>query len=148
MQIFLKERLLRSPENQDNASKTADLMMTKLTLAIGMIYDSTVNIDVTVGLTNGSSCTVCLVKNRLPSVSRPSIVWVKSLDAAVGKIARQKYKHLFHQGINDDWTPIFHCQRSLLFLIQLHSNGHSFHSDQPLVRLFITHKDALLTKLL
>lgn len=110
----VKERLLRTLKNQDDTSKTANLM-TKLTLAIGMIYDITVNIDVPDGLTNGSSCTVCLVENRLPEVSRPSIVWVKFLDSAVCKIARQKYRHLFHPGIKDDWTPIFDCQRSLVF---------------------------------
>ena len=142
----VKERLLRSLKNQDDTSKTANLM-TKLTLAIGMIYDITVNIDVPDGLTNGSSCTVCLVENRLPGVSRPSIVWVKFLDFAVGKIARQKYRHLFHQGINDDWTPIFNCHRSLVF------NSTTFQRTQfplskLLVRLFIKHKDALLTKLL
>ncbi|XP_061173328.1 uncharacterized protein LOC133182501 [Saccostrea echinata] len=71
----VKDRLLRSLQNQDDVSKTANLM-TRLTLAIGMIYDITVNIDVTDGLTNGSSCTVYLVENRLPGVSRPSIVWV------------------------------------------------------------------------
>ena len=109
-----KEHLLRSLQNQDDASKTANLM-TKLTLAIGMIYDIIVNIDITDGLTYGSSCTVCLVENRLPGVSRPSIVWVKYLDTVIGKIARQKYRHLFHQGINDDWTPVFDCQRSLVF---------------------------------
>lgn len=88
--------------------------MTRLTLAIGMIYDITVNIDVTDGLTNGSSCTVFFVENKLSGVSRPSIVWVKFLDSAVGRIARQKYKHLFHEHINDDWTPIFDCQRSFV----------------------------------
>ncbi|XP_062615034.1 uncharacterized protein LOC134276764 [Saccostrea cucullata] len=110
----VKDRLLRSLQNQDDVSKTANLM-TRLTLAIGMMYDITVNIDVTDGLTNGSSCTVYLVENKLPSVSRPSIVWVKFLDSAVGRIARQKYRHLFHDGVMDDWTPIFDCQRSFVF---------------------------------
>ena len=52
-----------------------------------MIYYITVNIGVVDGLTNGSLCTICLVENRLPGVSRPSIVEVKFLDPAVGKIA-------------------------------------------------------------
>lgn len=110
----VKDRLLRSLQYQDDVSKTANLM-TRLTLAIGMIYDITVNIDVTDGLTNGSSCTVFLVENGLPGVSRPSIVWVKFLDSAVGRIARQKYRHLFHDDVMDDWTPIFDCQRSFVF---------------------------------
>lgn len=110
---LVKDRLLRSLQSQDDVSKTANLM-TRLTLAIGMIYDITVNIDVTDGLTNGSSCTVFFVENKLSGVSRPSIVWVKFLDKAVERIARQKYKHLFHEHINDDWTPIFDCQRSFV----------------------------------
>lgn len=39
---------------------------------------------------------------------------MKFLDSAVGRIARQKYKHLFHEHKNDDWTPIFDCQRSFV----------------------------------
>lgn len=110
---LVKDKLLRSLQSQDDVSKTANLM-TRLTLAIGIIYVITVNIDVTDGLTNGSSCTVFFVENKLPGVSRPSIVLVKFLDSAVGRIARQKYKHLFHEHINDDWTPIFDCQRSFV----------------------------------
>lgn len=60
---YVKDRLLRSLQYQDDVSKTVNLM-TRLTLAIKMIYDITVNIDVTDGLTNGSSCTVFLVGNR------------------------------------------------------------------------------------
>lgn len=60
---YVKDRLLRSLQYQDDVSKTVNLM-TRLTLAIKMIYDITVNIDVTDGLTNGSSLTVFLVGNR------------------------------------------------------------------------------------
>ncbi|XP_062616288.1 uncharacterized protein LOC134278001 [Saccostrea cucullata] len=51
----LKEKLLRSLYKADDVSKTANLMQ-KLTLAVGMIYDISVNVDVSDGLTNGSSC--------------------------------------------------------------------------------------------
>lgn len=60
---YVKDRLLRSLQYQDDVSKIVNLM-TRLTLAIKMIYDITVNIDVTDGLTNGSSLTVFLVGNR------------------------------------------------------------------------------------
>ncbi|XP_062609477.1 uncharacterized protein LOC134271261, partial [Saccostrea cucullata] len=83
--------------------------------AVDSVRQDHINIDVTDGLTNGSSCTVFLVENRLPGVSRPSIVWVKFLDSTVGRIARQKYRHLFHDDVMDDWTPIFDCQRSFVF---------------------------------
>ncbi|XP_062599574.1 uncharacterized protein LOC134261132 [Saccostrea cucullata] len=109
----LKEKLLRSLSKADDVSKTANLMQ-KLILAIGMIYDISVNVDVSDGLTNGSTCKVQLIERRLEGISRPSIVWVNFFDAAIGKITRKKYKHLYHDGINVDWTPIFEVQRSFV----------------------------------
>ena len=109
----VKQRLLRSLVNEDDVSKTANLMQL-LILAVGMIYDVTVNVDVSDGLTNGSSCIVQLIENKLEGISRPSIVWVKFIDATVGKSNRKKYKHLYHDEINDEWTPIFEVQRSFV----------------------------------
>ncbi|XP_078328660.1 uncharacterized protein LOC144623788 [Crassostrea virginica] len=110
----LKQKLLRSLFNVDDVSKTANLMQ-NLILAVGMIYDISVNVDVSDGLTNGSSCKVQLVERRMEGISRPSIVWVKFFDSAVGKNTRKKYQHLFHSGISDDWTPIFEVQRSFVY---------------------------------
>ncbi|XP_061193259.1 uncharacterized protein LOC133201473 [Saccostrea echinata] len=107
----LKEKLLRSLLKANDVSKTANLMQ-KLILAVGMIYDIFVNVDVTDGLTNGSSCKVQLIEGRIEGTSRPSIVWVKFLDSGIGKTTRKKYKHLFHDGITEDWRPIFEVQRS------------------------------------
>ncbi|XP_062569080.1 uncharacterized protein LOC134231172 [Saccostrea cucullata] len=109
----LKEKLLRSLSKADDVSKTANLMQ-KLILAIGMIYDISVNVDVSDGLTNGSTCKVQLIERRIEGISRPSIVWVNFFDAAIGKITRKKYKHLYHDGINVDWIPIFEVQRSFV----------------------------------
>ena len=109
----VKQKLLRSLVNEDDVSKTANLMQI-LILAVGMIYDISVNVDVSDGLTNGSSCKVQLIESKMEGISRPSIVWVNFFDSAVGKSTRKKYKHLFHDGINDDWTPIFEVQRSFV----------------------------------
>lgn len=109
----VKEKLLRSLLKEDDVSKTANLIQI-LILAIGMIYDITVNVDVSDGLTNGSSCKVQLIESRMEGISRPSIVWVKFFDSAIGKSTRRKYKHLFHDGINNEWTPIFEVQRSFV----------------------------------
>ncbi|XP_061184993.1 uncharacterized protein LOC133193009 [Saccostrea echinata] len=109
----LKEKLLRSLSKADDVSKTANLMQ-KLILAVGMIYDISVNVDVSDGLTNGSSCKVELIERRMEGILRPSIVWVNFLDSAIGKTTRKKYKHLFHDGITEDWTPIFEVQRSFV----------------------------------
>lgn len=109
----LKQKLLESLINVDDVSKTANLMQ-KLILAVGMIYDVSVNVDVPDGLTNGSSCKVQLIESRMEGISRPSIVWVKFFDPVVGKTTRKKYRHLFHDGIDNDLTPIFKVQRSFV----------------------------------
>jgi DNA replication protein DnaC len=109
----VKQKLIRSLESVDDVSKTANLMH-NLILAVGMIYDISVNVDVSDGLTNGSSCKVQFIERKLEGISRPSIVWVKFFDSTVGKITRKKYKHLFHEGISDDWTPVFEVQRSFV----------------------------------
>lgn len=109
----VKQKLLRSLVNEDDVSKTANLMQ-MLILAVGMINDISVNVDVSDGLTNGSSCKVQLIESKMEGISRPSIVWVNFFDSAVGKSTRKKYKHLFHDGIDDNWTPIFEVQRSFV----------------------------------
>lgn len=109
----LKEKLLRSLLNVDDVSKTEN-MMQKLTLAVGMIYDISVNVDVSDGLTNGSTCQLKLVERRMESISRPSIVWMKFFDSGIGRSTRKKYQHLYHNEISDDWTPIFEVQRTFL----------------------------------
>ncbi|XP_062602358.1 uncharacterized protein LOC134264070, partial [Saccostrea cucullata] len=109
----VKEKLLRSLLKADDVSKTANLMQ-NLILAVGMIYDISVNIDVSDGLTNGSSCKVQLIERKMEGISRPSIVWVNFFDSAIGKTTRRKYRHLYHDGISENWTPIFEVQRSFL----------------------------------
>ncbi|XP_062614811.1 uncharacterized protein LOC134276593 [Saccostrea cucullata] len=109
----VKEKLLRSLLKADDVSKTANLMQ-NLILAVGMIYDISVNVDVSDGLTNGSSCKLQLIERRMEGISRPSIVWMEFFDSGIGKTTRRKYRHLFHDGISENWTPMFEVQRSFL----------------------------------
>ncbi|VDI56158.1 Hypothetical predicted protein [Mytilus galloprovincialis] len=69
----VKAKLLSSlPEKQ---SDTANLAK-EVVLAIGMKYDLTANIEVTDGLTNGSTCELKLIECKTTSL-RPSTNWVK-----------------------------------------------------------------------
>ena len=107
-----KDRLLKSLPN--DSSKTANLARL-LVLAVGMIYDITINLDVNDGIANGSSCIVKCIENRISQTTRPSIVWVLFSDISIGSNTRQKYKHLYHTNIDYLWTPIFEVNRNFLY---------------------------------
>ncbi|KAK3090521.1 hypothetical protein FSP39_012459 [Pinctada imbricata] len=107
-----RDRLLQSLPK--DSSKTANLAQ-RLVLAVGMIYDITVNLDVNDGVANGSSCIIKYIENRIPETTRPSIVWVLFEDHSVGSNTRQKYKHLYHSSIDKTWTPIFDVNRNFLY---------------------------------
>ncbi|VDI75458.1 Hypothetical predicted protein [Mytilus galloprovincialis] len=91
----VKTKLLSSlPEKQ---SDTANLAK-EVVLAIGMKYDLTANIEVTDGLTNGSTCELKLIECKTSSL-RPSIIWVKFEDARIGANNRRKYSHLYGKDV-------------------------------------------------
>ncbi|KAK3105661.1 hypothetical protein FSP39_002926 [Pinctada imbricata] len=107
-----KDRLLNSLPM--DSSKTANLAHS-LILAVGMIYDITINLDVNDGIANGSTCIIKNIENRILQTSRPSIVWVLFTDLTIGSLTRQKYKHLYHAYIDPLWTPIFDVNRNFLY---------------------------------
>ena len=107
-----KDRLISNLPK--DASKTANLPHS-LILAIGMIYDITVNLDVNDGIANGSTCIIKCIEHRVPETARPSIVWVLFNDSSVGSKTRQKYKHLYHPAIEALWTPVFDVTRNFLY---------------------------------
>ncbi|XP_076081165.1 uncharacterized protein LOC143052085 [Mytilus galloprovincialis] len=107
----VKTKLLSSlPEKQ---SDTANLAK-EVVLAIGMKYDLTANIEVTDGLTNGSTCELKLIECKTKSI-RPSIIWVKFEDARIGANNRRKYSHLFGKDVEITWTPMFDIKRSFTY---------------------------------
>ena len=109
----IKRKLISClPKNQSDTANLAS----EVELAIGMKYDLTANIEVTDGLTNGSSCEVKLVENRqIEKTSRPSIVWVKFDDPRIGANTRIKYSALYQKRIHKSWTPIFDIKRSFTY---------------------------------
>ena len=107
----VKTKLLSSlPEKQ---SDTANLAK-EVVLAIGMKYDLTANIEVTDGLTNGSTCELKLIECKTKSI-RPSIIWVKFKDARIGANSRRKYSHLYGKDVEKTWTPMFDIKRSFTY---------------------------------
>ena len=107
-----KDRLISNLPK--DTSKTANLPHS-LILAIGMIYDITVNLDVNDGIANGSTCIIKCIEHRVPETARPSIVWVLFNDSSIGSKTRQKYKHLYHPAIEALWTPVFDVTRNFLY---------------------------------
>ena len=110
---LVKAKLLHSLPGKQ--SDTANLAK-EVELAVGMKYDLTANIDVTDGLTNGSSCEIKVIENKQPEkTSRPSIVWVRFHDGKIGSNNRTKYSNLYHKQIDRSWTPIFDIKRSFTY---------------------------------
>ena len=89
---------------------------TNVTIVTDMIYDFTANIDTEDGLANGASCVIKYIEyKQLPATDRPSIIWVRFLDDRCGRDTRTKYKHLYHDGIEGDWTPVFSAKRTFTY---------------------------------
>lgn len=101
----------------DDMNKT-DNLKTNLTVAVGMLYDITVNVDVEDGLTNGSSCIVKYIENRMANTNRPSIIWVQFDDKKIGQNTRKRYmqKGFYNNtALESSWTPIFDVQRNFIY---------------------------------
>ncbi|XP_053376955.1 uncharacterized protein LOC123529214 [Mercenaria mercenaria] len=103
-------------KNITDPNQTANLHCS-LTVVVDMIYDLTVNIKTEDGLPNGASCVVKLIEYQLETTRRPSIIWVQFDDKIAGMETRIKYKNkgLYHNNIDDNWTPIFDVIRSFTY---------------------------------
>jgi hypothetical protein len=107
---------LKNLKNVTDPNQTANLRYS-LTVVVDMIYDLTVNIKTEDGLANGASCVVKLIECKLQTTTRPSIIWVQFDDKKTGTETRTKYKNrgLYHNNIDDNWTPIFDINRSFTY---------------------------------
>lgn len=97
----------------DNPANTGQLS-NSLTLAVNMMYDVSVNIDVLDGLTNGASCVVKSIECK-ETTSRPAIVWVLFNDRKIGMKRRNQYHHLLGNNIETNYTPIFETKRTFVY---------------------------------
>lgn len=120
-------------------NKTANLHCS-VTVVVDMIYDLTVNINTEDGLANGASGVVKFIEYK-QETNRPSIIWIQFDDQKAGMETRVRYKNrgLYHNRINDSWTPIFDTEQSFTYnrktfqRIQFPlqpSAGHSVHRAQ------------------
>ena len=100
----------------DDFSKTGNLMKL-LTVAVGMIYVMTVNVDVEDGLTNGSTGIVKLIEYRMEETNRPSIIWVLFDHSRIGKSTRERFynRGFYNANIQRDWTPVFDVERTFIY---------------------------------
>ena len=107
----IKLRLIQNlPENQANTGQ----LKTNLLIAVDMIYDISLNLDVADGLTNGATCVVKHIEYRT-SQCRPAIIWVLFKDPKIGISRRNQYRHLFSSRVDGTWTPIFEVKRTFIF---------------------------------
>ena len=97
----------------DDASITANLEKF-LTVAVGMKYVMSVNVNVEDGLTNGATGVVKFVEYEMEGSNRPSIIWMKFDDPRIGKATREKYfqRGFYNSNIQRDWTPVSEVERT------------------------------------
>ncbi|XP_033725386.1 uncharacterized protein LOC117315346 [Pecten maximus] len=111
LSLDVKKSLIdKLPDKQANTGQ----LKTILTIAVDMIYDISVNIDVADGLTNGSTCTVKYIEYK-QSTTRPAIVWVLFCNEKIGAMRRNQYQHLLNINIDKSWTPIFETKRTFMY---------------------------------
>ncbi|XP_062570615.1 uncharacterized protein LOC134232646, partial [Saccostrea cucullata] len=97
----------------ENPASTGQLR-TNLVIAVDMLYDISVNLAVTDGLTNGASCVVKYIEYK-ESQLRPAIVWVLFADSSIGISRRHQYRHLYSTNVNTAWTPVFEAKRTFVY---------------------------------
>ena len=105
----------------DDASITANLEKV-LTVAVGMKYVMSVNVNVEDGLTNGATGVVKFVEYKVEGSNRPSIIWMKFDDPRIGKATREKYfqRGFYSSNIQRDWTPVFEVERTYLYRFKMY----------------------------
>lgn len=85
-------------------------------LQVGGKYMVTTNIDVSDGLFNGATGTLCHIefgKNRIGE-SIPTIAWMEFDRRHIGSEMKKKHTHLYHRDfIMDAWIPIQRITRTL-----------------------------------
>ncbi|XP_033759145.1 uncharacterized protein LOC117341405 [Pecten maximus] len=111
LSLDVKKSLIdKLPDKQANTGQ----LKTSLTIAVDMIYDISVNIDVADGLTNGSTCVVKYIEYKQSTI-RPAIVWVLFGNEKIGAMRRSQYQHLLNRNVDKSWTPIFETKRTFMY---------------------------------
>ena len=105
----------------DDAPVTANLEKF-LTVAVGMKYDMSVNVNVEDGLTNEATGVVKFIEHKIEGSNRPSIIWLKFDDPRIGKATREKYfqRGFYKSNIQRDWTPVFEVERTYVYRFKMY----------------------------
>lgn len=74
----------------EDYTKTA-ILQKFLTIAVGMIYVMTVNVNVEDDLRNGSTGVVKFIQYKIEGTGRPSVIWVLFEDPQIGRCTREKF---------------------------------------------------------
>ena len=103
----------------NDLGKTGNLMKS-LTVAVGMIYVMTVNVNVEDGLTNGAAGAVKFIDYRMQGTNRPSIIWVLFDDPRIGRKTREQYfnRGFYNNNIQREWTPVFDVERIFIYNLE------------------------------
>lgn len=112
MSLSVKQNLVRCL--RENQASTGQLKNT-LTLAESTIYDISLNIYVSDGLTNGATCVLQRIQYK-DSTTRPAIVCVLFSDCKIGTLQRNQYRHAFNVNVDPRWTPIFETKRTCMYI--------------------------------
>lgn len=84
--------------------KTACLSTT-LNIAVGLIYDVIINVDVKDGLANGTTGEIKRIEYQ-PGCNKPFLIWFDFKDINIGKNQRQIYAQYYNDNTEPHWTPI------------------------------------------
>ena len=105
----------------DDASITANLEKF-LTVAVGMKYVMSVNVNVEDGLTNGATGVLKFVEYKIEGSNRPSIIWMKFVVPRIGKATREKYfqKGFYNSNIQRDSTAVFEVERTCIYRFKMY----------------------------
>ena len=105
----------------DDASITVNLEKF-LTVAVGMKYVMSVNVNVEDSLTNGATGVVKFVEYKIEGSNRPSIIWMKFDDPRIGKATTEKdfQRGFYNSNIQRDWTPVFEVERTYVYRFKMY----------------------------
>ena len=95
-----------------------------VSIAVGVKYDLTTNVNVTDGITNDAECVIDRIGYRVKDSTRPSIIRVSFPEANIGQNHRNEFALLLTKNGDRTWTPIFEITRQ--FKIQSDINARYF----------------------
>ena len=101
---------------KDKKAKEAQGLEPVLTLALNDRIETSLNINISDGLTNGASGQIMQLPtcpNNTNTMEAAGYIWVHFDEEDIGKQTRKKHKRLYQRNTPKDWTPISTQQKHL-----------------------------------